>query len=513
MTTSESTEERPGHGAEVGEPAARTDGRRLVRRILVFVPGSVVPAVLALVTSMIFTRVFTPAEFGMFSLAGVVVAIPLKTISTTWLVQSIAKFLPPQRTEAGRRRTLDAVLLAIAVIAAVQVVLGLVAILVGRAVLSEQWHRFLVPVAVFVVAISVFEILSSLLAAEGRAHQYTTFAVVNSVLTLGLRLLFISSLVRMDVTAMLWSLALSNAVLVPLMWRRVGLARPGRALALSRSPELRGTARSFVGYGLPMTLWLFSSILLDVGDRWVLNGLLGSGAVGIYDANYRLIGGVAALLVVPVTIAVHPYMMSLSGSDDGHVGHVIGTVIDNLVIVTLLAVGLTTVLREDIALVLLGPEFRSGNLIMPLVLAGVFCANIGTFAHKPFELVGRTAPMVVGGFLAAAVNVALCFLLIPAVGYVGAAWATLFSYLLYAVLVGVLGRRIIPWHLDVRRILRLAVVIAAGVSGLLLLRSSVDVGYLAELAMTAVGCAVLSGAVLLSVIRRPGVGAASEVDA
>jgi O-antigen/teichoic acid export membrane protein len=364
-----------------------------------------------------------------------------------------------------------------------------------------------------VVAISVFEILSSLLAAEGRASQYTTYTVVNSVLTLGLRLLFISSLVRMDVTAMLWSLALSNAVLVPLMWRRVGLAAPRQVLRLSRSPELRRTARSFVGYGLPMTLWLFSSILLDVGDRWVLNGLLGSDAVGIYDANYRLIGGLAALLVVPVTITVHPYMMSLSGTDDGHVGHVIGTVVDNLVIVTLLAVGLTIVLREDIALVLLGPEFRSGSMIMPLVLAGVFCANIGTFAHKPFELVGRTTPMVVGGFAAAAANVGLCFLLVPAVGYVGAAWATLLSYLLYVVIVGVLGRRIIPWHLDVLRILRLAAVIAAGVAGLLLVRSSAHLDYLAELALTAVGCMALGGAVLLSVIRRPGAGARSEVEA
>lgn len=490
-------------GAESGARSAVTDGHALVRRILIYLPGSVIPAILTLVTSMVFTRIFSPAEFGMFSLAGVVVAIPLKTISTTWLVQSVGKFLPSQHTGDGRRKTLEAVFLATSVIAIGQCLLGAAAILFGRAVLPERWHEFLVPVAVFVLAISLFEILTAVLAAEARATEYTTYKLVDSVVTLGLRLLFVSSVFSMDVTLMLVSVAISNGVLVPLMWRRAGLPSLRGLPHAVRSAETRSVARSFVGFGFPMTLWLFSSILLDVGDRWVLKALLGSGAVGIYDANYRLIGGVAALLVVPVTITVHPYVMGLSGViDKAQVGRVLGTVIDNLVIVALVAVGMTFAVRKDMALILLGPEFRDGSVIMPVVLAGVFLANIGTFAHKPFEIVGRTRPMVVVGFLAAGANLVFCLVLIPVTGYIGAAYATLLAYLLYTVLVGALGRRIIVWHLNWKRIVTQGVIIVCGVAIITVVREMIHAPYAVELTMTAVGCALLGGLVLLSVIRR-----------
>lgn len=481
------------------------DSRRLVKRILIYMPGSVVPAILALVTSMIFTRIFTPAEFGMFSLAGVVVAVPLKTISTTWLVQSVGKFLPPARSEGEKKRTLDGVVLAIGAIVVAQCVLGAVAILLGSLFLSEEWHAFLVPVFFFVVAISLFEILSGVLAASARATDYTTFKLVDSILTLGLRLLFVSSLFSMNVTLMLVSVAISNGVLIPLMWKRAGLSAPTRALQIARSGEARTTVTSFVGFGFPMTLWLFSSILLDVGDRWVLQVLLGSGAVGIYDANYRLIGGVAALLVVPVTITVHPYVMGLSGSvDKVRVGRVIGTVIDNLLIVALLAVGLTFLFSADLAIVLLGPEFREGSVIMPVVLAGVFASNIGTFAHKPFEIAGRTRPMVLTGYLAAGANLILCLALVPIVGYIGAAYATLLAYVMYTVVVGVRGRRLIPWHVNWRRALGQGVIIVSGVTIIWMVRQVLTLSYIAEVSIAAAGACVLSAAVLLGVARRAG---------
>lgn len=499
--------------AEVPGAAGLTSmGRTLARRILIYLPGSVVPAVLTLVTSMIFTRVFTPAEFGMFSLAAIVIATPIKTMSTTWLVQSVTKFLPPEREEEGRRRILDAVFLAVGAIATAQCLLGVAAIVLGRLVLADDWQSFLVPIVLFVLAISLFEVMSAVLAAEGRASVYTTFKLVDSVVTLGLRLLFVSSVFSMNITLMLVSVALSNGALVPLMWRRIGLPAPTRLPAVARRQQNRLAAWAFVTFGFPMTLWLFSSILLDVGDRWVLKILLGSGAVGIYDANYRLIGGVAALLVVPITITVHPFVMGLSGQvDESQVGRVIGVVIDNLAVVALFAVGVTFLLHKDLAYVLLGPGFRQGSVIMPVVLAGVFCANIGTFAHKPFEIVGRTRTMVVSGFAAAAANMVFCFALIPIMGYPGAAYATLLAYLLYAVLVSVLGRRIISWHLDWKRILGQAAIVVLGVAVIAVGRTLADVGYVAELASTLVGCALLMALMVLDVTRNAGARSVSGV--
>ncbi len=490
--------------AGVHEDTHLASTRSLLKRILIYLPGSVVPAILGLVTSMVFTRIFTTAEFGLFSLAAVVIAAPMKVISTTWLVQSVGKFLPPAKTDSERRSLLDAAVLSIVLIIGVQFVVGVGAFIAGRYLLADIWGPFLLPVVLFIAATSLFEILSAIFPAEAKATDYTTFKLIDSIFTLVLRLLLVSGLIGMDVTLMIWSVVISNGILVPLMWWRAGLSNPLRVVAVLRSAPARQRARAFTVFGFPMTLWLFSSILLDVGDRWVIKLLLGAESVGIYDASYRLIAGLAALMVVPVTITVHPYVMSLSGvnSDDRRTGQVIGTVVDKLAVVAVLSVGLTFVLRNDIALVLLGPAFREGSSIMPVVLAGVFLANIGTFAHKPFEIVGRTRPMVVAAFASAAANLGLCFLLIPQVGYIGAAYATFIAYLLYTLSIGALGRRVIAWQFNVRGLLKQTAVVITAVGVIEGVRWLLHAPYVVELAGTGVACVLLAAGVLWFLLKR-----------
>ena len=265
--------------------------------------------------------------------------------------------------------------------------------------------------------------------------------------------LLVSAIFNMDTRLMFWSVVISHCFLLPIMWVRGGFPAPQRLALMLRSSEIRGTALAFLAFGLPMTVFFLSSVLLDVGDRYVVNFFMGPGAVGVYDANYRLIAGVVVLMVAPITITLHPHLMKIAGSGDTKtVEQMIGNVIENLLLVGALTVGLTFLLHEDIARVLLGHEFRAGSVVMPAVVAGVFFFNIGTFAHKPFEIVGRTRVMLVFGVIAAAANIGLCFALIPLLGYVGAAYATLLSYLLYTVCVGYLGRRIFPWRVNLRRL-------------------------------------------------------------
>jgi O-antigen/teichoic acid export membrane protein len=493
-----------GEIVDVIDPASPAPPRSsLLRRVITYTPGSLVPAALTLVTSMVFTRVFDPTEFGTYSLF-LVVATPVKLMFTTWLTQSIGKFIPQEQSSEGRRDIREAVSLSTVMIFFVETVLGVAAFIVLHSVLSSPWRRFLLPVVLFVVITSVFEILSAVFPMENRAREFVTYKLIDSVVTLALRLLLVSAVFRMDGTLMFWSVVVSNGVLLPFMWAQAGFPSPTRLLGILLSERIRRLATAFLGFGLPMTLWYFSSILLDVGDRYVLNYLSGPGPVGIYDASYRLIAGVAALMVVPVTITLHPYLMGISGSGDvDRIGRVIGTIVENLFLLGALCVGVTFLLHHDIAKVLLGAQFREGSMVMPIVLAGVFFFNIGTFAHKPFEIVGRTRVMVTFGVVSAAVNIGLCFVLIPRVGYVGAAYGTLIAYLLYTVCVGILGRRIFRWGIDLRKVAVHGGGVCAGVAAIHLVRTAMSgMPYLWGLAFSVVASCLLAAASLLGIFRN-----------
>lgn len=490
------------------ESAARTSGRSprtLLRRVVTYAPSSVLPAALTLATSMIFTRIFSASAFGTYSLF-LVIATPIKLILTSWVSQSVGKFVPQEQTADGRQRAKDAVLLATAIVFCCETILGLTAVALSGLLFPGGQRTYLAPMIIFVVTSSVFEVLTLVLAAEHRAKAYTAFRVTDSILTFLLRLLLVSAMFRMNLTLMFWSVAVSNGLLVPLLWIRAGLPRPDRIAALLRSARTRRLVRSFAAFGLPMTVWYLSGILLDVGDRFVINAFLGPAAVGVYDASYRLISGTAILMVIPVTLTLHPYLMNISGSGDAQrISSVIGTIVEKMTLVGLLAVGLTALFSRDLATLLLGPQFRAGHVIMPIVLAGVLFNNVGTFAHKPFEIIGRTRPMVVLGLVSAVANVALNVALVPFFGYLGSAYATLLSYALYTVCVGCAGRRVFPWRINIRRVASYAIVTVVGLAAIHLLRDALHTlpAWL-NLLMAVAASGLLTAWCLLGVLRdRP----------
>ena len=483
-------------------------GQSLLKRIVIYIPSSIVPAMLTLATSIIFTRIFSPVAYGKYSLF-LVYAAPIELLFIEWLDQSIGKFLPPEQASEDRRRVKDAIFLSIALIFFSETVLAVGVLIVGNFFLAPEWRSFLLPTSLFVIVSSLFDVIAIIFAAEARAKEYTSYQLLDSVATFALRLLLVSAIFSMDTRLMFWSVVISHCILLPIMWVRGGFPAPQRLALLLRSSQIRGTALTFLAFGLPMTIFFLSSVLLDVGDRYVLNFFMGPGPVGVYDANYRLIAGVVVLMVAPITITLHPYLMKIAGSGDTElIKQVIGNVIENLLLVGALTVGLTFLLHKDIARVLLGHEFRAGSVVMPAVVAGVFFFNIGTFAHKPFEIVGRTRVMLVFGVIAAAANIGLCFALIPLLGYVGAAYATLLSYLLYTVCVGYLGRRIFPWRVNLRRLATYGVIMGGGLAAIYFLRDTMSgLPYGWSLTVTVVASCALASVFLLALLRpmlKPG---------
>lgn len=484
------------------ETGSGSVGKSLLKRMAVYVPSSLVPSALSLATAMIFTRIFNPTEFGKFSLF-LVYAAPIELLFIKWLEQSILKFLPPTRTSGDRRRVKDAIFLSLALIFLSETVLAVAALVIGNFFLAPGWRVFLLPTCLFVIVSSLFDTSALVFATESRAREYTSYQLFDSVATFALRLLLVSAIFSMNTQLMFWSVVISHCFLLPVMWVRGGFPAPQRLFQVLRSREIRDTAVAFLVFGLPMTIFYISSVLLDVGDRYILNLLEGAGQVGIYDANYRLIAGVVVLMVVPITITLHPYLMRIAGSGDTVlIERVIGTVVENLLLVGALTVGLTFLLYKDIARLLLGPEFRAGSVIMPAVVAGVFFFNIGTFAHKPFEIVGRTRVMLVAGIIAAAANIGFCFAFIPLVGYVGAAYATLLAYLLYTVCVGYLGRRIFRWRVNLRRLALYSGIMSVGLAVIYVIRNALNgLPYGWSLAVSVVTSCTLASAFLLALLR------------
>ena len=426
----------------------------ILKRILTYAPGTVIPSLLTLITTAIFTRIFSASDYGVFGLF-FVIATTFKQLTVMWLHQGIGRFLPSEKTFTGQFQIKVSILISSWAIVSMEILIGVLVLMFVRTLFPFNLQLFFLPLCLFIIVTSLFDVFGSIFTAELRAREFVLYKLLETCLIFLLRLIPVLVLGFSNIRIMFWSVIISDFILLPIVWIKSDMPSILLLLPALKIKSNWDLVKKFLSYGVPMTFWYLSSIFMDIGDRYIIKYFLGYKELGIYDANYRLIGGFAALIVMPITLSLHPMLMKIAGSkDDYKISDLISIIIENLFILGVLAVCIIFLFHRDIAHLLLGNDFRSGSQIMPIVLAGIVFFNIGTYAHKPFEIEKKTKIMVIISAISAVVNLIINFILIPTIGYIGAAYSTFIAYFFYTIVTGSLGRKLINWNIQWKQVLQ-----------------------------------------------------------
>jgi O-antigen/teichoic acid export membrane protein len=414
----------------------------LLKQVMGFVPGALLPAVVTLGSTVIFTRIFGSEEFGRYTLA-VSVATLLTTLAIQWVQQGTGRWLPGAHASGEGVRLKESIGAIMIGACAVLALLCSAAILLLGSRLPPVWRPMLWPGAALVLGAALFEPLLVVFQSEMRARRYSAFKAIDVSLRLALGLALVLFATRAP-QSLLWGNALAPLVLFPLLWRDARMP-PLRAV-LARFGSLGPDLRRIAGYGVPLVGWFVASYTLNVSDRYIIQLFRGAGEVGIYSANYSLAAGAGGLMTAPVLLAVHPLLMRAWDAGRPEVAQRwLGVIVEWFIVAGVLVVGVLALFSADVARLLLGPEFREGHLVLPIAMAGAVAWQLGLYAQKPLEFAGRVRTVLAISVVAAASNVAINLVMVPRFGYLAAAYATLASYSLYAVLAALAGRRVLRW--------------------------------------------------------------------
>jgi O-antigen/teichoic acid export membrane protein len=235
-----------------------------------------------------------------------------------------------------------------------------------------------------------------------------------------------------------------------------------------------GFMRIIAAYGLPMMAWMLVGQLLGTVDRFVIGAFRDSGEVGIYAANYSLVSMALGLLSTPIVMAGHPIIMNAwERNREADITRVVTTFSRYYLILVIPFVTAVAVYSREVVDVFLGPEFREGRVIVPLVLVGVAVWGLGMCGHKTLELLERTRSMLLMVCICAILNLGLNVALVPSFGYRAAAVAMLVSHAMYPVMVWFAARSAIPWRLPLATVWRTLTAAAIMASIMYAFRASV----------------------------------------
>ena len=226
--------------------------------------------------------------------------------------------------------------------------------------------------------------------------------------------------------------------------------------------------RALVAFGLPYLPAGLAAIVIQVIDRPIMLLLTNLAVVGVYQANYRL--GIFMMLIVSMyDYAWRPFFLSHAsepGAKELFARALTYCVAGMTGVFLAVSMFIGDVIRIQIfGRYIIHPDYWGGLSIVPVVLVAYMFLGIynnlvaGVYIEKKTK---RLPAITLAGAL---VNIGANFLLIPVMGMMGGAVATLLAYAVMAFVLYVDVRRFYPVRYEWRRIAHVAAV--AGVTYLL----------------------------------------------
>lgn len=425
-----------------------SSGKELLRQIPKYAMGIGGPALVAALSTAIFTRLFEAQAYGAFMVAWAGVNIAASFFGQ-WLQQPIGRYLAGASPEE-EQRLLASLWPGLGILLAVVIMLGSG----GAFIISEYkaaYSNIWLPATVLVALQVVVAVGTVVLQARMQANIFASQQILLSLGRFFFPLFFFYFFTH-ESQALLWGYVIAALCVIPFSLNRSGLWATLYGGSWGIRERLSGL-KEMASYGLPMTAWFVATNILSMSDRLIIGYFRGEVEAGIYSANYSLMNGTVGLVTAPILSATWPFLMRAWGSGDKQeaerwLGNIATAVLG-------CGIGLfsfVAVLAQDLANLLLGPGFRSGAFVMPIVVGGMVAFSVATYAHKPFEFHGKTKSMVLMALLAGGLNVLLNMLFVPVWGYGAAAIATLMSYIFYTLLAIFFGRRLLSWRWNLKLI-------------------------------------------------------------
>ncbi len=296
----------------------------------------------------------------------------------------------------------------------------------------------------------------------GQAVRYAFLRLLFVAISLALNIVLIGRL-HWGVTAIFLANIVANGVILvllgPLILRMV---RP----SLMRAAPWRGLWL----YALPLMPATLAIMLVENGDRIVLNGIPETAArlvydmsskdvVGIYSFNYKL--GVAMLLVVQMfRLAWVPF--SLQHARDGAAPQLFSRVLTALMVVCALvflsiAVLLPVAVQIPVIHGYVKPEYWLGLPIVPVILVGYIFSGMYAVVTAGLYIERKTKVLAWIASAGALLNLTVCVVAASRWGMVSVAWATPLAYAFMSALGVWQSNRVFPVAYEWRRLTNLAI--------------------------------------------------------
>lgn len=190
---------------------------------------------------------------------------------------------------------------------------------------------------------------------------------------------------------------------------------------------------------IPMLGNTIASQIVSVSDRIMISNFADNFAVGIYGTLYS-ISSVSTIVWGAINSSFVPYLFENINSSKHQEN--IKQISSKLLLLFACAVIVISLVAPEIVMMLATKEYFEAVYIMPPIIAGVYFISISNMFSNVLLYHECSKYIMIASVIAALVNVVLNYITIPLWGYMSAAYTTLASYMLLALIQAIVSTKV-----------------------------------------------------------------------
>lgn len=299
--------------------------------------------------------------------------------------------------------------------------------------------------AIYTIASCYHSLCAQFIRAQGKMALYAGQGILNTVLVIGLNILFLL-VFKWGIIGYVLSTAVADIlcsgflVFKEKLWQYLTV-KPGK-----------GLLAHMLRYSVPLIPTTIFWWITSVSDRYMITAFLGSGANGIYAVAAKI----PTLLTLMATIFLEAWQFSAIAESAGERREHIrfySKIWKIFMSAMFLAGGVVIALSRWEIRVLSADEYYSAWQYIPLLSAAMIFSSFVTFAGSIYVVEKKSLLSFGTSMAGAAVNILLNLILIPTeLGIQGAVIATFSSYFLVFLIRSKNARKLLPFRLYSQRL-------------------------------------------------------------
>ena len=434
--------------------------KRTVQLGTVYSIGSISQGALFVLLFPIYTSFLFPQDFGIIGLMSITVSLLTRFVSSPINSAFTRFYYAPDYREKNGILLFNLFLWALLLITCCTVVFWKISEYLAGILLQDRNLAHLLKIYAFILFLQPISSLFLCLLRMLEKAKYSVFTSISSLLLSASLTLYLLTVLKKGVLSLivgnLFSLIVTVIIIFPVFIKR-------STFRLSRStliPPLK--------YAYPLLLSEYSNLLIQSGDRYVLRIFGSVSMVGLYAFGYQIAGILQTALVTPVKQALQPIVLKQE-EDPEAVRHFLKVGATYFYLIGCAACLLISLFSREILMLFARKEaFWGAWVIVPIITYSYVQHGIGNFVGWGMGLMKKSFHMSGIVLIAASANIGLNFLFVPQWGMLGAAFATMLSYIVWNVLKAYYSAKFYDLRFEVGRFLHITV-IGFGLYGLSLL--------------------------------------------